>query len=494
MRLKFFPLIFLLSVTFLSTSGLCLTKNADKAGAWYPSDSAKLKAMLDTDLAEAGDQKIDGDIIAIISPHAGYSFSAPIAAFGYKAIQGKDIRLAVIIGFNHAYAHSGVAVCDYDSYHTPLGDVAIDKGITDALIKADNRIYPRKEAFSDEQSTELQIPFVQEALPGVPVVILSIGDQSIENCRMLSDALYKVLKGRDDFVIIASSDMCHYLPYDKNNEVDAYTINALMKFDPEQFFASSELNGHRLMCGYGAVCAAMMTAKKFGADRVHLLKHLNSGDISFDKRAVVGYLSAAMVKSAADEPDKQNDPGETKMLNQEQRKKMLNLARKSIEFYLKEGKRLPVTENDPVLNLEMGAFVTLHEKGQLRGCIGNMVGRGPFYLTVRDMAVEAATQDPRFPAVSPEEMKDIDIEISALSPLERITDPNKIVAGRHGVLVRQGNRSGVYLPQVATEQGWDRDEFMDSLCAHKAGIGRDSWRTGKCEMYIFTAEVFGEKE
>lgn len=182
------------------------------------------------------------------------------------------------------------------------------------------------------------------------------------------------------------------------------------------------------------------------------------------------------------------------MLSEEQRQKMLKLARDSIIYYLENGKRLQVKEDDPVLNKEMGAFVTLHRDGRLRGCIGNMIGEGPFYLTVRDMAIAAATDDPRFPPVRPGEMNDIDIEISALSPMKKITDPEKIVAGKHGVMVKKGFTGGVYLPQVATEQGWGREEFMNSLCGHKAGMNADAWKKGECDIYIFTAEVFGEKE
>ena len=182
------------------------------------------------------------------------------------------------------------------------------------------------------------------------------------------------------------------------------------------------------------------------------------------------------------------------MLNEEQKNKMLKLARNSITHYLKNGKRLSIKEDDPVLNTEMGAFVTLHKHGELRGCIGNLVGRGPFYLTIRDMAVEAATGDPRFPPVTLEEMNDIDIEISVLSPLKKIDDPEKIEMRKHGVLVRQGFRSGVYLPQVATETGWNREQFMTSLCGQKAGITPDAWKRGQCEINIFTALVFSEKD
>jgi AmmeMemoRadiSam system protein A len=142
----------------------------------------------------------------------------------------------------------------------------------------------------------------------------------------------------------------------------------------------------------------------------------------------------------------------------------------------------------------MGAFVTLNKQGDLRGCIGNLVGDKPLYLTIRDMAVEAAVGDPRFPAVELAELKDIKIEISVLSPLKRINSIDEIQLGTHGVLVRQGFHSGVFLPQVATETGWSKEEFLSNLCAHKAGLSPDAWKDKSLEIYIFTAEVFSEKE
>ena len=246
------------------------------------------------------------------------------------------------------------------------------------------------------------------------------------------------------------------------------------------------------MCGYGTVCATMIAAKKLGADKAEILKYANSGDTAGDKAKVVGYLSAAFIKKSSIKNQISN-MGEESMLTKEEKSKLLKLARESITYYLGHGEKLFVEENDFVFQKEMGAFVTLHKDGRLRGCIGNMVGTGPLYLTIRDMAVEAAVGDPRFPKVTPDEIKDIDIEISVLSPLEKVTDPEKIEMGKHGVIVKQGSSSGVYLPQVATETGWTKEEFMNSLCAQKAGISEYAWKDGECDIYVFTAEVFGEK-
>jgi len=482
-------------VLFTAVLAFAEVKQADKAGSWYPGTKAELSAMIKGYLSNAHPPEAKGEVIGLISPHAGYIFSAPVAAYGYKLLEGKDIKTVVIVGFNHKYSHPGVAVCDYEAYRTPLGEVPVDKEITDELIKQNPKIYPLKDAFADEQSTELQVPYTQELFHDYKIVVISIGEQNIENSRMLGDALYNVLKDKKDFVMIASTDMCHYLPYEQNNAVDRFTISVLEKFDPIGFYAASAAKGHELACGFGAVTAVMMACKKLGADKFVVLKHANSGDAISDRSRVVGYLSAAMVRSG--DGEKAAAPAmqeENKMLTKKQKTDILKLARDTINMYLTENKKLQIKTDDPVLNQEMGAFVTLHERGQLRGCIGNMVGRGPFYLTVRDMAIEAATGDPRFTPVKPGEMKDIDIEVSALSPLEKITDPNLIQVGKHGVLVKRGARGGVYLPQVATETGWSREQFMDSLCAEKAGIPIDSWKTGKCDIYIFTADVFGEKE
>ena len=182
------------------------------------------------------------------------------------------------------------------------------------------------------------------------------------------------------------------------------------------------------------------------------------------------------------------------MLTNPQRKQLLEIARQSIQSYLKTAQKPQLLEKDPALSGKCGAFVTLHQNSELRGCIGSLVSNQPLYQTISEMAVEAATGDPRFAALEPEELKNIQIEISVLSPLEKISDPAKIKLGLHGVLVRQGFRSGVFLPQVATETGWSKDEFLSNLCAHKAGLNPEAWKQKSCEVYIFTAEVFSEEK
>ena len=181
------------------------------------------------------------------------------------------------------------------------------------------------------------------------------------------------------------------------------------------------------------------------------------------------------------------------MLDRAQKKRLLGVARKSLEKYLASGKREEFTETDSSLTRECGAFVTLTKHGQLRGCIGHIVGDKPLYETIAAMAIEAGTGDPRFPSATLAELKDIEIEISVLSPLELIDDVEKIEVGKHGILIRKGFQSGLLLPQVATEYNWDRDMFLTQTC-HKAGLAADAWKDESIQIYIFSAVVFREKE
>jgi AmmeMemoRadiSam system protein A len=181
------------------------------------------------------------------------------------------------------------------------------------------------------------------------------------------------------------------------------------------------------------------------------------------------------------------------LLSDAKKLELLSFARATIEEYLKEGTRRPPLLAAGPYAKKCGAFVTLHSKGRLRGCIGNMVGEGPLALTIRDMAIAAATGDPRFHRVDKDEMTSVDIEISVLTPLEKLDDVSKIEVGKHGILLKRGYHQGVLLPQVASEYGWDRETFLSQTC-QKAGLLPDAWKDSQTEIFVFSAEVFGEKD
>jgi AmmeMemoRadiSam system protein A len=176
-----------------------------------------------------------------------------------------------------------------------------------------------------------------------------------------------------------------------------------------------------------------------------------------------------------------------------QRKTLLKVARDTVEAVV-SGKPVPTPEsNDPELNAPCGCFVTLKNRGRLRGCIGHFTSDNPLIELVAQMAEASATGDPRFfdDPVTPRELKSLDIEISVLSPLQRTNNPLGFELGVHGIYIRRGCVSGCFLPQVATETGWSKEEFLSYCCSHKAGLLPDAWKDPRTEVYLFTAEVFG---
>ncbi|MBN1871205.1 MAG: AmmeMemoRadiSam system protein B [Candidatus Omnitrophica bacterium] len=474
-------------------------KKADLAGSWYPGSKEELSKMLDSYLESAKMAKIEGDIKAIIAPHAGIAYSGPVAAYAYNAVRDRGFKTVVILGFCHRKRFNGISVFDRGSFSTPLGNVEVDEPLARDIIDSDKRIRFYKDAFDDENSIEMELIFIKKVLPDAKIVPIAFGSSDFSHCELMAGILAGLLSKRNDALLVVSTDMSHYNSYENARKIDLSAIELLKDFNAKEIYKRS-VTGEQLFCGYMPVAAALLMARSMMADSIDILKYANSGDVTGDKSRVVGYVSAAiysaLAKNSTDDRAKSDEKKESRegaMLSNEQQKRLLEIARSTIKTYLQTGKVMEIKEADPLFNKEMGAFVTLHEHGQLRGCIGNIIGRGPLYLTVRDMAIESATGDPRFPKVTLAELDDIDIEISVLSELEKVDSVDDIKMGVHGVLVRKGFSSGVFLPQVAAETGWSKEEFMTNLCAHKAGLLPDAWKHKDCDIYIFEAEVFGEK-
>jgi MEMO1 family protein len=458
-------------------------KQPNVAGSFYPDQAAALSDIIDGYLKKADPAPVQGDIFALVSPHAGYQFSGPTAAYGYKLILGREYKTVVVIGPSHSQGFPGVSVYAQGSFQTPLGAIRIDREFADALLGRDLDIVFEPLAFEHEHSVEVQLPFLQKTLKDFRIVPIIMGTCDFGLCSRLALLLKNAIGSRTDVLVVASTDMYHGYDYDECDIVDSLTLTYLKKMDEKGIY-NGLLARTLQLCGGFPVVTTLLLAKSMGHEKAFVLSHTNSAVVTGNKKKgiwTVGYSSIVI---------DQEKGGPAMLLNKEQQKRMLELARRSIETYLKTGKKLEVSETDPVLTKQMGAFVTLHKAGQLQGCIGNMVGRQPLYLTIRDMAVESATGDPRFTPVKPADLKDIDIEISVLSPLERVDSADKIQMGVHGVLVRRGFNSGVFLPQVATETGWTKEEFLSELCSQKAGLPADAWKDKKTELYVFTADVF----
>ena len=478
---------------FLFLSSNCFAQQIKRpvvSGTFYP-DSAKILAgRIKQFLDWAKVQEPDEDILALISPHAGYDYSGSVAGYGYKVIRGKPIQTVIIIGPSHFADFDGISVYPQGAWQTPLGNVPIDSDLAKALIEYHPKISFYESAFAREHSLEVQIPFLQIVLDNFKIVPIVMPRFSYEDCQLLSQALLEVINDKKDILIIASTDMSHYHPYDDACKIDSLTIEELKKFDPKSLNIKLVLRLCEL-CGAAPVITTLLYAKSKGVDKIEILKYANSGDVTGDRRRVVGYLSAAIYTP----PRRAEMSSESKdILNEQHKKRLLEIARKTIDEYVSSGKKLDFKETDGILLKNMGAFVTIHKQGRLRGCIGNIIGRQPLYLTVRDMAIEAAAHDWRFPAVSADELKDIDIEISVLTQPKKVENVDEIKMGVHGVIAKRGSASGVFLPQVATETDWTREEFLSNLCEHKAGLSPDAWKDKDTELHSFTAQVFGEKE
>ena len=466
---RFISLIFC-SMLLIPVSVGCAekVKEPSVAGTFYPADKKELRETVEGFLAKAKKGQRDGKLIALISPHAGYRFSGQVAAYGYKEIADSGIQKVILIGQSHHSAFKGASVYTKGSFRTPLGDVKIDETRAARLLdeQADIRFYP--EAYEKEHSLEVQLPFLQTVLKDFTVVPILIGSPTKQTFEHLLAELTDMLD--DKTLIIASSDLSHYHDYAMAKEMDGKIISAIERLSSMDV-AQLVQNGEAELCGMYPVVIAIEAAKRYGATQGRILNSANSGDVSEEKGRVVGYASAGLFKSPYTE---------------EEKKELLALARNAITEYVKSGRVLEVEMKDPKLRADGAVFVTIKEKGSLRGCIGHVRAVMPLYQSVIKNAIAASSGDPRFPPMRKEELKEIEIEISVLSPLTLVKEVKDIRVGKHGLVIRKGQLSGLLLPQVPVEFGWDRETFLQQLCV-KAGLPGDSWKAA--ELHSFTAEI-----
>lgn len=483
-----FTLLSFLPMTYADTN----IKSPNVSGQFYPADAAKLSSDIETYLnkADMAAPVFPGKSIdVIIAPHAGYIYSGAVAAYGFKAAGQNKYSTIIILSPSHFFGFDGISIGGQEGFQTPLGVVAVDKDFAQALINEDEKFYFKPEVFEREHALEVEIPFLQKTFSDFKIVPVIMGQPTFPLLEKFAASLNKVIGNRKDVLVVVSTDLSHYHPDVKARAMDAAAIEAMTTLDAKRLWDGCQLRGSMEMCGFVPTTAGLLYARLRGATEGQMLKYANSGDITGDRANVVGYTS--IVISGGDNP-KATDQDD---FSAAQKKRLLEIARQTLEEYLRTGKILEFQETDPRLMREEGAFVTIHNQGKLRGCIGNILGRGPLFQTVRNMAIAAATRDARFNPVTVEELPQIDIEVSVLSRPRVISDPDEIVMGRHGVIVSQGPfNQGVFLPQVATETGWSREEFLNQLCAQKAGLAPDAWKDSKTRIEIFSAQVFDEKD
>jgi len=470
------------------------------AGAFYPADPNELGKMIDGFLAQASPEKLDGNLVALICPHAGYQFSGGVAAYSYSQLKGRSYDRVVVLAPSHYESFPFSSIYDGDAYHTPLGDVPVDHDFAARLVKLSSsikisdrghgRVEMRGQQYG-EHALEDQLPFLERVLGQFKMVPIVMGDISYDNCRALGMGLAKAIEGTNTLILV-SSDLSHYHTYDDAERMDHQILKTILDWDYLTLSQNLERNLWNGPCGGGPIVAAMIAADRLGAHHAQLLKYANSGDVTGEKSRVVGYGALAIVADNEKENKKHGHKSAEFSLTPAEKQELLKIARQSVEVAVREKKILPVSSSEPeALRDARGAFVTLKEHGDLRGCIGYMSPVKPLAETVRDVAAYAALEDRRFRPVNSDELPLLEYEISVLSPLRKVEDVNQIHVGQHGLLIRKGEYQGVLLPQVPTEEGWDRKTFLEQVCL-KAGLPGQAWKDEDADLFMFTALVFDE--
>lgn len=467
-------------------------KKPNVAGQFYPASPKELSVQIDQLMNQSPQQSFSRFVPVVIAPHAGYVYSGGVAAYSFKAVSQHKYKTVVILAPGHFYGFDGISIWKDGMFETPLGMVQIDEDITAKLVGAAPKFIFDKKAFDQEHSLEVEIPFLQKTMSDFKIVPVVMGQASFQTLKEFAVKLSEVIGTREDVLIVVSTDFSHYHDDETAKQMDERAIQAILQLDAEQIYRSCFDRQGMEMCGCIPVTTALLYAREQGFHKVEKLHYANSGDVTGDLSRVVGY--SALVIYRNDEKLMTKEMDGVQSLSNAQKKKLIEIARQTIRDYVQHRSIYQTTESDPGLNAGEGAFVTIHKQGELRGCIGNIIGKGPLYLTVRNMAVAASSEDPRFHPVEANELDELEVEISVLSQPKIVPGADGIVMGKHGVIISRGMNSGVFLPQVATETGWSREEFLSELCGQKAGLPRDCWQDPNTKIEIFTADVFSEKD
>ena len=446
-------------------------RKASVSGQFYPSDPSKLKKEIRKFLAQVHSRP-DPEVTALIVPHAGYPYSGPVAAEAYKTVEGRKFESVVVVAFLHQVFLPGVLVDAVDFYETPLGRVPVDHELAKKLRTFHPALDTAPPGDLQEHSLEVQLPFLQEMIPDLKIVPVYIGEQSRENIEALAGALEKYLAGRNSLVVF-STDLSHFHPYETAVQMDQKAIKMIERGDAAELAQASQKGGVEA-CGLGPVCVSLFLARKMGWRGPSLIRYANSGDVTGDRRSVVGYAAMAFTRSRG--------------LKIEDQKAILDYARAALKAKLQNKPQPKLSVASSVLDEKRGIFVTLKENGRLRGCIGQILGQKPLRESIREMTLAAAFEDPRFPPVTLEELKDIKVHISFLTQPAPVKSYQDIRIGTDGIIVSHGWKKGVYLPEVATETGWDAKTFFISCALEKAGISQQN--LDQTAIETFQAEGF----
>jgi len=461
------------------------------AGRWFPDGKDRLARVVDKYL-DVKKAAIPEAPLALIVPHAGYRFSGACAGHAYAALKGHAYDRVILIGLSHTRPLRRASVLRVDAYETPLGRIGVDLAARDALL-ASPVVTEQPPCHKVEWSCENQLPFLQRVLGDFRMVELLVGDLTDADRARLAEAVRGLLGEKT--LLVTSSDFTHfgpnyrYVPFKKNvrqnlKRLNAEAVHCLCRCDLaawDRHLAET----HDTICGRNGIGLFLKVIEPFADVCAARVAMDMSGEMTGDWTNSVTYAGLVFWRS-----------GEG--LTRDEQHTLLDLARKAVAHFLETGKVLEVDADraslTPALKARRAAFVTLTNAGRLRGCIGHIRAVEPLWRSVVQNACRAC-EDRRFRAspVTKDEVDELTIEISVLSPTRPVEDIERIVIGRDGLIMARGRRRGVFLPQVPIEQGWDRLDYLIHLCG-KASLPTGAWRDDETKLYRFTAQVFHEKK
>lgn len=505
-----------------------IIQDAHLSGSWYPSDKTELKKDLDYYFSLANKLfkfPSNDNIIALVVPHAGYYFSGLCAATAYQSIKNSHFDKVIIIGPSHYKNFNGIALPDYDIYRTPMGDIPVDKRAVSNLLNKSSLFKVVPSVHQKEHSIEIQLPFLQSCLNNFLIIPLIIGNLEEKDFKTIAKTINELINNElfnkdKKTLIVISSDFIHYGPsfgytpaFDDVEKFNKMAISAILDKSFTKFDSIIKKTS-------ATIC---------GKDPIKiLLKIIESGALGKVECQVTSYYNSSQIENSRNnnefieknenkvekESGKQIDISKLSQVSQKksfvsyaslvcsskltpkEERILLNIARNSIANNLFPEKKsklnFEITDN---IKKNHGVFVTLKTKdGNLRGCIGRIISEEPLHKSIAEIALSSAFQDTRFLPLTKNELKNITISITILTPPHYVNSYNDIVIGKHGIILEKTinglTKSAVFLPQVASEQGWDLAETLNNL-SEKAGLQKDAWKN-RCQFKIFEGFEFSE--
>ncbi len=423
-----------------------MIRNPVVAGQFYPGLASQLKEMIRGMVDEKATKE---EVIGLVSPHAGYPYSGPVAGATISRIKFKDTF--IIIGPNHTGRGKPLSIMTEGTWETPLGQVEIDSELAKQILAASSHLEEDYPAHQYEHSIEVQLPFLQYFKPDIRLVPIILAYHNGATYKAIGKDIAKAIKELNKKVVImASSDMTHYEPQESAQKKDAKAIEAVLDLNEDELLKRvDELNIS--MCGYAPTASLIAAAKELGATSAELVKYQTSGDTTGDYSAVVGY-AGIIIKGYEMSP-------------------LAKLAKETVETFVKEGKTPQPEELTPEMRERAGVFVSIHKLRELRGCIGTFEPtQNNIAQEIIVNAISSATRDPRFSPIAPNELKDLSFNVDVLTTPEPIESKDQLDPKKYGVIVEAGLRRGLLLPDL---EGVDTVDYQIDICRQKAGIAPD---------------------